>query len=136
MNFLLETWIALRYLKSRQDEGFISIVSLFSFLGITLGVATLIIVMSVMNGFRAEMLSKILGLNGHSNIIIKSDNLEHINNIFLRIKDFKSVQFVQKSIESTVMASSNKFATGVKLKGIEAEILKDRNMFKGSLSEE
>ena len=136
MNFFLEIWIALRYLKSRQDEGFISIVSLFSFLGITLGVATLIIVMSVMNGFRTEMLSKILGLNGHSNIIIKSDNLEHINNIFLRIKDFKSVQFIQKSIESTVMASSNKFATGVKLKGIEAKILKDRNMFKGSLSEE
>ena len=78
-----------------------------------------------MNGFRAEMLSKILGLNGHSNIIIKSDNLEHINNIFLQIKDFKSVQFVQKSIESTVMASSNKFATGVTLKGIESKILNE-----------
>ena len=75
MNFLFEIWIAYRYLRSRQEEGFISIVSLFSFLGITLGVATLIIVMSVMNGFREEMLSRILGLNGHSSISISNDSL-------------------------------------------------------------
>ena len=73
MNFLFEIWIAYRYLRSRQEEGFISIVSLFSFLGITLGVATLIIVMSVMNGFREEMLSRILGLNGHASISISND---------------------------------------------------------------
>ena len=75
MNFLFEIWIAYRYLRSRQEEGFISIVSLFSFLGITLGVATLIIVMSVMNGFREEMLSRILGLNGHASISISNDSL-------------------------------------------------------------
>ena len=68
MNFLFEIWIAYRYLRSRQEEGFISIVSLFSFLGITLGVATLIIVMSVMNGFRAELVEKILGFSPHITI--------------------------------------------------------------------
>jgi lipoprotein-releasing system permease protein len=55
----------LRYLRARRKEGFISVIAGFSFLGIMLGVATLIIVMAVMNGFRKELLDKILGLNGH-----------------------------------------------------------------------
>ena len=54
-----------RYLRARRKEGFISVIAGFSFLGIMLGVATLIIVMAVMNGFRKELLDKILGLNGH-----------------------------------------------------------------------
>src|ERR1700741_3110642 len=59
-------WIlSLRYLRARRKEGFISVIAGFPFLGIMLGVATLIIVMAVMNGFRQELLSKILGLNGH-----------------------------------------------------------------------
>ena len=54
-----------RYLRARRKEGFISVIAGFSFLGIMLGVATLIIVMAVMNGFRKELVGKILGLNGH-----------------------------------------------------------------------
>ncbi|MGB2097525.1 MAG: ABC transporter permease, partial [Candidatus Puniceispirillales bacterium] len=61
----LERMLALRYIRSRRSEGFISVIAWFSLLGITLGVATLIIVMSVMNGFRAELVGRILGLNGH-----------------------------------------------------------------------
>ena len=57
--------LSLRYLRARRREGFISVIAGFSFLGIMLGVATLIIVMAVMNGFRTELLDKILGLNGH-----------------------------------------------------------------------
>src|SRR6476660_9533363 len=60
-----EWMVALRYLRARRKEGFISVIAGFSFLGIMLGVATLIIVMAVMNGFRQELFSKILGLNGH-----------------------------------------------------------------------
>jgi lipoprotein-releasing system permease protein len=60
-----EWLISLRYLRARRKEGFISVIAGFSFLGIMLGVATLIIVMAVMNGFRKELLDKILGLNGH-----------------------------------------------------------------------
>ena len=63
-----EWMLALRYLRARRQEGFISVIAVFSFLGIMLGVATLIIVMSVMNGFRAELLGRILGLNGHLTI--------------------------------------------------------------------
>src|ERR1700687_3811118 len=60
-----EWMLSLRYLRARRKEGFISVIAGFSFLGIMLGVATLIIVMAVMNGFRIELLDKILGLNGH-----------------------------------------------------------------------
>ena len=60
-----EWMLSLRYLRARRKEGFISVIAGFSFLGIMLGVATLIIVMAVMNGFRQELLTKILGLNGH-----------------------------------------------------------------------
>src|SRR3970040_766789 len=60
-----EWMLSLRYLRARRREGFISVIAGFSFLGIMLGVATLIIVMAVMNGFRQELLDKILGLNGH-----------------------------------------------------------------------
>src|SRR3546814_1592126 len=60
-----ERLVAMRYLRARRQEGFISVIAVFSLLGIGLGVATLIIVMSVMNGFRHELLTRILGLNGH-----------------------------------------------------------------------
>ena len=63
-----EWGIAFRYLRSKKKEGFISIISLFSLVGIMLGVATLIIVLAVMNGFRSELLDKILGINGHITI--------------------------------------------------------------------
>ena len=65
----IEKTVALRYLKPKRKEGFLKIISLFSFLGIALGVAVLIIVMSVMNGFRAELIDKILGFNAH--IVVK-----------------------------------------------------------------
>ena len=65
----LEFFIAFRYLKAKRREKFISVTALFSFIGILLGVATLIVVMSVMNGFREEMLSKILGMNGHITVV-------------------------------------------------------------------
>ena len=68
MSFAFERMVAGRYLRSKRKEGFISVIAGFSFLGIMLGVATLIIVMSVMNGFRQELITRILGLNGHINI--------------------------------------------------------------------
>ena len=63
-----EWMVGMRYLRTRRQEGFISIIAWFSLVGIALGVATLIIVMSVMNGFRQELLTRILGVNGHLTI--------------------------------------------------------------------
>ena len=72
----LEFLIASRYLRSKRSEGFISIIAGFSLVGIILGVATLIIVMSVMNGFRAELIGRILGLNGHIGIYEYHNNFQ------------------------------------------------------------
>ena len=68
----LEKEITLRYLKTRKNDGFLNIISIFSFIGISLGVAVLIIVMSVMNGFRTELIDKIVGFNAHE--IVKPYN--------------------------------------------------------------
>ena len=74
----LEFLIAFRYLRSKRSEGFISIIAGFSLVGIILGVATLIIVMSVMNGFRAELIGRILGLNGHIGIYENPVSYTHL----------------------------------------------------------
>src|ERR1700677_5031495 len=88
-----EWLLSRRYLRARRKEGFISVIAGFSFLGIVLGVATLIIVMAVMNGFRQELLTKILGLNGH--LLIQplespltdwaavSDRVSKVNGVYL-----------------------------------------------------
>jgi len=70
-----EWLLAMRYLRARRKEGFISVIAGFSFAGILLGVATLIIVMAVMNGFRKELFAKILGLDGHV-VVIRVDNAD------------------------------------------------------------
>jgi len=89
MNFSLETLIAFKYLRSRRNEGFISISSLFSFLGIMIGVATLIIVMSVMNGFRYELINKIVGVNGHAIVYLNKNISPGINNIIEEIERYQ-----------------------------------------------
>ena len=70
-----ERMVAFRYLRARRAEGFVSVIAIFSLLGIALGVATLIIVMSVMNGFRADLLGRILGLNGDLGVYAPSGPL-------------------------------------------------------------
>ena len=81
----IERIIAFRYLKPKKKEGFLKVISIFSFTGIALGVAILIIVMSVMNGFRTELIDKILGFNPH--ITVKPYNKkiseEDLNNLFI-----------------------------------------------------
>ena len=83
-----EFFLAFRYIKSKKTEGFISLSSWFSFIGIALGVATLIIVMSVMNGFRSELVNRILGINGH--LMIYSQNgqlISKYNEISKKVSD-------------------------------------------------
>ena len=73
----IERVIAFRYLKPKKKEGFINIISTFSFIGISLGVAVLIIVMSVMNGFRTELVNKIIGFNAHIIVEPYSDSIKN-----------------------------------------------------------
>jgi len=80
-----ERMMAGRYLRARKAEGFVSVIAGFSFLGIMLGVATLIIVMSVMNGFRQELITRILGLNGHINVYAANGPLYDYEALRLRV---------------------------------------------------
>ena len=124
-----EFLIAWRYLKSKRKDGFISIITLLSFIGITLGVATLIVVMSVMNGFREEMLSKILGMNGHITVTsnFSSDNIQDYNKlkqtIIKNLELQNKITSVIPIIESQIMASFNDNSAGVMLRGIEFQDL-------------
>ena len=86
-----EWMVAARYLRARRAEGFISVIAGFSFLGIMLGVATLIIVLSVMNGVRADLLNRILGLNGHIIVQSVSGPLEGYEDLTLRIRGVEGV---------------------------------------------
>ena len=121
-----EWMLALRYLRARRREGFISVISLFSFLGILLGVATLIVVMAVLNGFRAELLDKILGFQGH--VSIYSSDLNPIPNyaeIQLRVSKIPGVTRAVALVEGQAMASSLRNNTGALVRGIsEADIQK------------
>ena len=122
---LFEWMLALRYLRARRKEGFVSVIAGFSFLGILLGVATLIIVMAVMNGFRNELLDKILGLDGHV-IVIRVDDADFpdYEAYAKKLATAPTVKHVVPLIETQVMASTPKQAVGVKVRGVSEEGLK------------
>src|SRR4029078_2385345 len=98
--------LSARYLRARRAEGFISVIAGFSFTGIMLGVATLIIVMAVMNGFRNELVSKILGLNGHIIINKIGGPFEDYDAVAKRIPAMPGVKAAMPLIEGQVMVSS------------------------------
>lgn len=101
-----EWMLSLRYLRARRREGFISVIAGFSFLGIMLGVATLIIVMAVMNGFRQELLEKILGLNGHLLIQPLESPLTDWDAVADRVAKLNGVRLAAPIVEGQALASS------------------------------
>src|SRR6202522_63843 len=113
-----EWMLSLRYLRARAKEGFISVIAGFSFLGIMLGVATLIIVMAVMNGFRQELLDKILGLNGHLLIQPLESPLTDWQAVADRIAKVPGVRLAAPIVEGQALASSPFNASGVLVRGI------------------
>src|SRR5271157_372239 len=115
-----EWMLSLRYLRARRREGFISVIAGFSFLGIMLGVATLIIVMAVMNGFRSELLDKILGLNGHLLIQPLESPLTDFNRVAERVSAIPGVRLAAPIVEGQALASSPFAANGVLVRGIRA----------------
>jgi len=133
-----EVMLAWRYLRARRREGFISLIALLSFLGIMLGVATLIVVMSVMNGFRKELIGKILGVNGHAFIQPLGEPLQDYEAIARRIEGVKGVTIAAPMIEGQVLAASQTASTGALVRGLsEADIRKFKvvsgNIREGSL---
>jgi lipoprotein-releasing system permease protein len=120
-----EWMLSLRYLRARRREGFISVIAGFSFLGIMLGVATLIIVMAVMNGFRQELLSKILGLNGHLLIQPLESPLTDYAAVADRIAKVDGIFLAAPLVEGQALASSPFNASGVVVRGmLGADLMK------------
>lgn len=113
-----EWMLSLRYLRARRKEGFISVIAGFSFLGIMLGVATLIIVMSVMNGFRNELLNKILGLNGHMVVHAIDTAFTDYDAVAGRLMAIDGIDTVLPMVEGPVMASSAAGAAGALTRGV------------------
>jgi len=110
-------FIALRYLKPSKKNSMVSIISIFSFLGIVLGVGTLIIVMSVMNGFKIELLDKIIGINGHLNVHFH-ENKSNENKFEIFLNSNKDVKDFRKIIDGQGLLTSKKQSTGIIIKGI------------------
>jgi len=95
----VERWLAWRYLATRQREGFVSFIAIFSLIGVALGVATLIVVLSVMGGFRQQLLGRIIGLNGHVVITARDGMLQATEDLLARLEGFPGVVAVHRTLE-------------------------------------
>ena len=135
-----ERMVAFRYLRARRQEGFVSVIAIFSLLGIALGVATLIIVMSVMNGFRADLLGRILGLNGDLAVYALSGGLPDFDAAAQKLRAVPGVTRVTPLVEGQVMATSDAGAAGALVRGIRPEDLRSlpllaNRIIQGSLAD-
>ncbi|WP_029448963.1 lipoprotein-releasing ABC transporter permease subunit [Candidatus Odyssella thessalonicensis] len=135
-----ERMIAFRYLRSSRQEGFISVIAWFSFIGIALGVATLIIVMSVMNGFRQELLQRIIGMNGHIAINAIGRPFEDFDKALKTVQRVAGVVQVYPEIDRQAMLMFRAQARGVQVHGMRPDDLKKRefirnNVIDGSLDQ-
>ncbi len=127
----VEKLITIRNLKPKKKEGFLKVISVFSFLGIMLGVATLIIVMSVMNGFRTELTNKILGFNAH--ITIKPYNDSISEDFYRDIKNEYSNAKVIKTYSNEAVIMMSDSAKGVLIRGIDKNKIQEIDLFKNKI---
>jgi lipoprotein-releasing system permease protein len=129
-----EWMVAARYLRAKRQESFISVISGFSLVGIALGVATLIIVMSVMNGFRAELLGRILGLNGHLIVQSLTGSLPDYDTLAMRLRMIPGVTNATPIIEGQVLVNVEGSSFGALVRGLESVDLKRLTTVSSTLS--
>jgi lipoprotein-releasing system permease protein len=123
-----ERMVAFRYLRARRQEGFVSVIAIFSLLGIMLGVATLIIVMAVMNGFRVELVSRILGLNGHLAVYGPANSLTDFDTAAQKVRAVPGVVGVTPLIEAQALVTTEAWASGAVVRGIRPDDLRARKL--------
>lgn len=126
--------IAARYLRSRRRERFISVIAMFSLIGIALGVATLIVVMAVMNGFRTEITKKILGLNGHITVSPYLHDMTDYQDVSLRIEALPEILSASAIINGQAMATTDTSNIGIAVKGVDRMDLAKRPMIADSIT--
>ena len=127
----IEKLITVRNLKPKKKEGFLKVISTFSFLGIMLGVAILIIVMSVMNGFREELTQKILGFNAH--ISIKPYDTKITSNFYNDLKRKYNDANILRTYNGEAVIITNNLAKGILIRGFDKRDIKDVNFFKKNI---
>jgi lipoprotein-releasing system permease protein len=124
-----ERMVAFRYLRARRQEGFVSVIAIFSLLGIALGVATLIIVMSVMNGFRIELVNHILGLNGHLGVYGLTNSLTDYDAVAQKVRAVPGVISVTPLVEAQALVTSDAGgASGAVVRGIRPDDIRARKL--------
>jgi lipoprotein-releasing system permease protein len=128
-----ERMVARRYLLPGKGEGFIFLVASISLVAVALGVAALIIVMSVMNGFRAELFDKITGLNGHAIVQGYEGRLDNWQQIAERARELPGVTSATPLIEQPLMASSNGRVEGVLVRGMRVEDIRNNPVIAGNV---
>lgn len=129
-----ERMVAMRYLRARRQEGFISVIAWFSFLGIVLGVATLIIVMSVMNGFRKELVARIVGINGHVGVYaLVGGPLADYDAVAAKLKGVPGVVSAAPMVEGQALVSANGLASGAVVRGLRLQDLQRRPLLDTSV---
>ena len=121
-----ERLVAMRYLRARRQEGFISVISWFSLIGIALGVATLIVVMSVMNGFRQELFQRVIGLNGHMNLYAMQGPINEYQPILDRIAKVPDVLSIAPMVEAQALITHDGAASGAFVRGLTAVAIRNR----------
>jgi lipoprotein-releasing system permease protein len=129
----VERLIAGRYLRPRRQEGFVSVIAAFSFLGIMLGVGTLIVVLAVMSGFRAELLSRVLGFNGHITVQAGPEGIAGFDQLVQRLRSLNGVVMVTPLVTGQVMVTANEVASGALVRGIRPDDLLARRAIADSV---
>ena len=128
-----ERMVAMRYLGARRQEGFVSVVVVFSLFGIFLGVGTLIVVMAVMNGFREELMGRILGVNGHLTIFPNSAVIANYPEATDRLSALPGVRLVTPQVQAQAMLTSEGTASGVAVRGMRPADLRARSLIAENL---
>ncbi len=128
-----ERMVAVRYLRPRRAEGFVSIIATLSMLGIAIGVAALIIVMAVMNGFRQELLAQILGANGHLTIFADNSQISSYDDLSRRLGAVDGVVMVTPQIQGQVVVTVGNSATGALVRGMKLEDIKARPLLANNI---
>jgi lipoprotein-releasing system permease protein len=124
-----ERMVAWRYLRPTKGEGFISVIAGFALVGIALGVGTLIVVLAVMNGFRAELLGRVLGVNGHATVVSGPAGIPDFDGMVAKLQASPGLVGVMPYVEGQVMASANGVASGALVRGVRAADLEAREVF-------
>lgn len=124
----VERWLAWRYLATRQREGFVSFIAIFSLIGVALGVATLIVVLSVMGGFRANLISRLIGMNGHIVVTARDGVLKATPDLVAALGKMPGVKAVDLTLERQALVTVNDLTRGAMLRGVRPEDLSARRL--------